>query len=193
MRKQKNEMNRINIYFQTIIILFLFSGCVQKTKNELRRLSTAETVKQLKEGKVNQFKFIYKDSLGSDLTPELSKKFNSGKMIREFYVNQANEIIEVRLKEYSHKKVFHEILIRELLNDPFKNYQFIDIKCEEAESILKHVFNEDQEVFKMFVNFRLDEHIPRDNFYRVLKDILDLSFIKNKTQFCYASKMGKSS
>ena len=46
---------------------------------------------------------------------------------------------------------------------------------------------------KMFVNFRLDEHIPKGNFYRVLKDILDLSFIKSKTQFCYASKMGRPS
>ncbi len=41
---------------------------------------------------------------------------------------------------------------------------------------------------EMFVNFRLDEHIPQDNFYRILKGILDLSFIKKKTQFCYATK-----
>lgn len=46
---------------------------------------------------------------------------------------------------------------------------------------------------KMFVNFRLDEHIPNDNFYRILKGVLDLSFIKAKTQFCYASKMGRPS
>jgi transposase len=46
---------------------------------------------------------------------------------------------------------------------------------------------------KMFVNFRLDEHIPKDNFYRILKSLLDLSFIKKKTQFCYSSKMGRPS
>lgn len=46
---------------------------------------------------------------------------------------------------------------------------------------------------KMFVNFRLDEHIPHDDFYRILKRTLDLSFIKKKTQFCYASKMGRPS
>ncbi|MDG2448610.1 MAG: IS1182 family transposase [Saprospiraceae bacterium] len=45
----------------------------------------------------------------------------------------------------------------------------------------------------MFVNFRLDEHIPKDNFYRILKGLLDLSFIKKKTQFCYAFKMGRPS
>jgi len=46
---------------------------------------------------------------------------------------------------------------------------------------------------KMFVNFRLDEHIPKDDFYRVLKRTLDLSFIKSKTKFCYSSKMGRPS
>jgi len=46
---------------------------------------------------------------------------------------------------------------------------------------------------KMFVNFRLDEHIPEDNFYRIIKGLLDLSFIKKKTQFCYATKMGRPS
>lgn len=46
---------------------------------------------------------------------------------------------------------------------------------------------------KMFVNFRLDEHVPEDNFYRILKGLLDLSFIRKKTQFCYANKMGRPS
>ena len=46
---------------------------------------------------------------------------------------------------------------------------------------------------KMFVNFRLDEHVPEDNFYRILKGLLDLSFIRKKTQFSYATKMGRPS
>ena len=46
---------------------------------------------------------------------------------------------------------------------------------------------------KMFVNFRLDEHIPKDNFYRVLKGLIDLDFIRAKTQFCSSSKMGRPS
>ena len=46
---------------------------------------------------------------------------------------------------------------------------------------------------KMFVNFRLDEHIPKDDFYRILKKTVDLTFIKSKTRFCYASKMGRPS
>ena len=45
---------------------------------------------------------------------------------------------------------------------------------------------------RMFVNFNLANHIPEDNFYRVLKSILDLRFIKKKTQFLY-SKTGRPS
>jgi len=45
---------------------------------------------------------------------------------------------------------------------------------------------------KMFVNFCLTDHIPQDNFYRILKGILDLRFIRKKTQFLY-SKTGRPS
>ena len=45
---------------------------------------------------------------------------------------------------------------------------------------------------KMFVNFNLADFVPEDNFYRVLKPILDLRFIKKKTQFLY-SKTGRPS
>ena len=45
---------------------------------------------------------------------------------------------------------------------------------------------------KMFVNFCLADHIPQDNFYRILKGTIDLSFIKTKTQFLYA-KTGRPS
>ena len=46
---------------------------------------------------------------------------------------------------------------------------------------------------KMFVNFCLADHIPEDNFYRILKQTLDLSFVRKKTQFCYTAKMGRPS
>ena len=45
---------------------------------------------------------------------------------------------------------------------------------------------------KMFINFCLADHIPQDNFYRVLKGLLDLRFIRKKTQFLY-SKTGRPS
>lgn len=45
---------------------------------------------------------------------------------------------------------------------------------------------------KMFVNFNLADFVPEDNFYKVLKPILDLRFIKKKTQFLY-SKIGRPS
>lgn len=39
---------------------------------------------------------------------------------------------------------------------------------------------------KLFVNFRLDEQIPADNFYRILKQKLDLSFVYKETESVYS-------
>jgi len=39
---------------------------------------------------------------------------------------------------------------------------------------------------RMFVNFRLDEHIPSDNFYKILKGHLDLHFVYKETESVYS-------
>jgi len=39
---------------------------------------------------------------------------------------------------------------------------------------------------KLFVNFRLDEQIPKDNFYYILKQNLDLRFIYQETESVYS-------
>jgi len=41
---------------------------------------------------------------------------------------------------------------------------------------------------KIFVNFCLADHIPEDNFYRILNQTLDLSFVRKKTQFSMHQK-----
>ena len=38
----------------------------------------------------------------------------------------------------------------------------------------------------MFVNFRLDQQIPEDNFYRILKQNLDLGFVYKETKPVYS-------
>lgn len=39
---------------------------------------------------------------------------------------------------------------------------------------------------KLFVNFRLDEHVPDDNFYKILKKHLDLKFVYRATESVYS-------
>jgi len=39
---------------------------------------------------------------------------------------------------------------------------------------------------KLFVNFRLDEAVPDDNFYKILKKNLDLNFIYEETKPVYS-------
>ena len=45
---------------------------------------------------------------------------------------------------------------------------------------------------KFFVNFRLSEHVPRDNFYRRLKESLDLSYLRQYTKKYYGTEGKKS-
>jgi transposase len=39
----------------------------------------------------------------------------------------------------------------------------------------------------LFVNFRLDQQIPADNFYKILKQVLDLNFIYEDTKDAYSN------
>ena len=45
---------------------------------------------------------------------------------------------------------------------------------------------------KLFLSFRLSDRIPNDNFYRRLKEVLDLSFITKQTQQYYGNEGQKS-
>ena len=137
------KFNKLVIFILLLSVLTL-AACFGK--HNLRKLSTDEVVERLKNRKIDQFKLVYKDSLGNNLSEEFSKSFNQGKMIREFYVDTEDKIVEVRLFKYSHKKVFHEIQIRELLNHPFNNYNFIEIDCDKRDQILREVLKKDQEV-----------------------------------------------
>ena len=40
---------------------------------------------------------------------------------------------------------------------------------------------------KLFANFQLSERVPTDNFYRRLKQTLDLSFVQKETKHLYGS------
>lgn len=45
---------------------------------------------------------------------------------------------------------------------------------------------------KLFNNFQLSHHIPEDNFYRRLSEVLDLEFLRNKTKTYYGNCGQKS-
>lgn len=45
---------------------------------------------------------------------------------------------------------------------------------------------------KLFNNFQLSTRVPRDNFYRMLKEVLDLEFLRKETQVYYGSCGQKS-
>jgi transposase len=45
---------------------------------------------------------------------------------------------------------------------------------------------------KLFINFRLSEHVPQENFYRRLRETLDLSYLHKSTEQYYGTEGQKS-
>jgi len=45
---------------------------------------------------------------------------------------------------------------------------------------------------KLFINFRLSERVPKENFYRRLKELLDLSYLSKLTAKYYGTEGQKS-
>jgi len=45
---------------------------------------------------------------------------------------------------------------------------------------------------KLFMNFQLSDHVPKDNFYRLLKEALDLRFLYSETTDYYGDCGQKS-
>lgn len=45
---------------------------------------------------------------------------------------------------------------------------------------------------KLFINFQLSDRVPKENFYRRLKDLLDLSFVRKQTKGYYGKEGQKS-
>jgi transposase len=45
---------------------------------------------------------------------------------------------------------------------------------------------------KLFINFQLSERVPKDNFYRLLKETLDLSYLRKMTAHYYGTEGQKS-
>lgn len=41
---------------------------------------------------------------------------------------------------------------------------------------------------KIFTSFQLSDRVPQDNFYRKLKEVLDLQFIFPATMSCYGTE-----
>jgi len=45
---------------------------------------------------------------------------------------------------------------------------------------------------KLFLNFQLSDRVPKDNFYRRLKELLDWMFVRKQTKDYYGQEGQKS-
>jgi hypothetical protein len=77
----------------TIIILISCLACTQNSKQDLlTKLTFEETLTRLKNGDIQFYYAVYKDSLGSNLSEDLKKKLTAGHLKREFYVDKLDSI-----------------------------------------------------------------------------------------------------
>lgn len=132
--------------FLVFLTILISASCSNNSHPNLRKVELPELLERLKNNDIDLFKLEYRDSLGNEMTSELREKFNSGLLIRDFYADRNNVISQARLKSYSHEFVFEEIQILELLTNPFNGFVYMDIECENKDSLIRDAYEKDQDV-----------------------------------------------
>jgi hypothetical protein len=129
-----------------IFVTLIFSlACKQNTGlKSLSKLSLEETLRRLNGGDHQFYYAKYKDSLGKDLTPELNQKLTSGKLKRDFYVNENDSIKEIRVSILKEADIFDEIQLRSAMTFPMKNFSFESVNCTEIRERINTSINNDQ-------------------------------------------------
>ncbi|MFZ1561287.1 MAG: DUF6624 domain-containing protein [Saprospiraceae bacterium] len=129
-----------------IFAMIVFSlACKQNTaRKSLSKLSLEETLRRLNEGNHQFYYANYTDSLGKDLTPELTQKLTAGKLKRDFYVSENDSIKEIRVSILKEADIFDEIQLRSAMTFPMKNFTFESVNCNEIRERINTSINNDQ-------------------------------------------------
>lgn len=124
--------------------LFIFSlGCQQES---LRKLSPEETLTRAKAGTLDYMYAEFRNQDGEPLSDEERRLLNSGKFLRDFYVDGDENIKQVRAVPPTRDGKFVEIQLREVANSPLQNVRLFDIDCSDQKTLLAEVYASDQDV-----------------------------------------------
>lgn len=164
------------LIFATIIFSL---ACKQNTaRKSLSKLSLEETFRRLNEGDHQFYYANYKDSVGKDLTPELTQKLTTGKLKRDFYVNENDSIKEIRVSILKEADILNEIQLRSAMTFPIKNFSFEKVNCKEISEKINNSINNDQQA-----------RASEDGF----KNIVDIDKVNKKLIISIIEKCGWSS
>ncbi|MBK8670299.1 MAG: hypothetical protein IPN89_12935 [Saprospiraceae bacterium] len=141
-------MLREGFFYYLSIVILLFITCMSCSHNSdkvlLKKLTLENTLTRLKNGDTQFYYANYKDSIGRDLSDDLRDKLNSGKLKRDFYVNEVDSIKEIRVSILNDNEIFEEIQLRSAMIFPMKNFTFEDVNCLEIKERINKSINNDQ-------------------------------------------------
>lgn len=142
-------ISKNNLYFSCKVIM-IFITCVSCTQNPqkglLTKLTIENTLTRLKNGDIQFYYAVYKDSLGRNLSEDLKKKLTVGQLKREFYVNKSDSIKEIRVSVLKDDEdILNEIQLRSAMSFPMKNFPFEKVNCKEISEKINNSINKDQE------------------------------------------------
>ena len=143
-------MLREGFFYYLSIVILLFITCVSCSQNpdkvHLTKLSLENTLTRLKNGDIQFYYAVYKDSLGRNLSEDLKRKLTAGQLKREFYVDKLDSIREIRVRELKDDEdIFNEIQLRSAMSFPLKNFPFEKVNCKVISEKINKSINKDQQ------------------------------------------------
>ena len=143
-------MLREGFFYYLSIVILLFITCMSCSHNSdkvlLKKLTLENTLTRLKNGDIQFYYAVYKDSLGRNLSEDLKRKLTAGQLKREFYVDKLDSIREIRVRELKDDEdIFNEIQLRSAMSFPLKNFPFEKVNCKVISEKINKSINKDQE------------------------------------------------
>lgn len=131
----------------TLMFIFLIVQSCQN-KDQYTEVDQEEVIELIKSSSIDFVRINYRDEYGQPLSDSLKQFLNQGKLVRRFYRNSNGKIDQVRLSKVTSENIFHEIRIRELQKNPFRDITYAEISCSNSKRLLERALKRDQGVRK---------------------------------------------
>ncbi|MEQ9404854.1 MAG: hypothetical protein RIM99_14780 [Cyclobacteriaceae bacterium] len=133
---------------QLVFILILAGACqgINKKDEALRLIPQNEIIDRIRSNDFDYSYALFKGRKGGELTPEERSLLNQGKLARDYYENGEGIIREVIVRSPVLADKFFDIQMRAASDNPLASVEFVDINCNNLDSIFQEVRASDQQV-----------------------------------------------
>lgn len=130
-----------------IAIIICLVSC--QSKDELRKLNYEEVLELIHNRSFNYYHASYLDEFENPLSDSLRQLLNQGKLARDFYINKAGEIQQVRVRKLKEEDILNEIVIRGSISYIMTNkdqFTLTEVDCDSIPDLVNRVHSIDQGV-----------------------------------------------